>query len=315
MSSADNTPLGSEPLPTIHQHPLAFLIGLGGVAVLKAFAGEFDRQFTEDRLAGIRALLDAAETLAGGVDVAPLSSQDGYDGWAQTYDEPGNGLFPLEEPLVHELLDSLPVGVAVDAACGTGRHAAYLAAHGHTVLGYDTSPRMLQIAREKVPAASFEEADLRSLPVADAGCDAVICTLALAHVSDLGAAFAEFARVLRPGGHLVISDTRGHFIGSRLYPLIKWGLDGRFGYVPTWHHPTSAYLRAALPHGFRVRACHEPLRGGPIVKPRAVPEPAPPADPQAPPDVWSLHLRAPDAANATYRDHPALIIWHFQLDE
>jgi hypothetical protein len=51
-----------------------------------------------------------------------------------------------------------------------------------------------------------------------------------------------------------------------------------------------------------------------MVKPQAVPEPAPPADPQVPPNVWSLHLRAPDAANATYRDHPALIIWHFQLD-
>jgi len=301
-----------EPMPAIHQHPLAFLIGLEGVALMKAFAGEFDRQFTQDRLASLRALLDAAETLGGGVDLTPMPSQDGYDGWAQTYDEPGNGLFPLEEPVVHALLDALPVGVAVDAACGTGRHAAYLAGLGHTVLGFDTSPRMLRVAREKVPTASFEVADLRSLPVADAGCDTVICTLALAHVRDLDAAFAEFARVLKPGGHLVISDTRGHFVGSRLYPLIKWGLDGRVGYVPTWHHPTSAYLRAALPHGFLVRACQEPLRGGPIVGPQAAPEPGPPA---SPPNVWQLHLLAPDAANATYRDHPALIIWHFQLGE
>ena len=48
--------------------------------------------------------------------------------------------------------------------------------------------------------------DLRHLPVADAHVDLVTCGLALTHLPDLGPAFAELARVLRPGGHLITAD-------------------------------------------------------------------------------------------------------------
>jgi hypothetical protein len=44
-------------------------------------------------------------------------------GGAAFYDAPGNELIDIEQPIVREILDGLPVGVAVDAACGTGRHA------------------------------------------------------------------------------------------------------------------------------------------------------------------------------------------------
>ncbi|MDQ2789573.1 MAG: SAM-dependent methyltransferase, partial [Actinomycetota bacterium] len=44
----------------LHQHPLAYLLGLEGVALMRAFAGEYDRAFTEARFADIRRLLDLA---------------------------------------------------------------------------------------------------------------------------------------------------------------------------------------------------------------------------------------------------------------
>lgn len=44
----------------IYQHPLAYLLGLEGVALMRAFAGEYDRAFTEARFAEVRALLDRA---------------------------------------------------------------------------------------------------------------------------------------------------------------------------------------------------------------------------------------------------------------
>lgn len=312
---AEEPPQDTAPPASIYQHPLAYLIGLEGVALMKAFAGEYDEEFTTARLAEVRALLNAAEVLGGGIEVPPMSSVDGYNGWAASYDEPGNGIFEIEEPIVHSILDALPPGVAVDAACGTGRHTSYLANRGHEVHGFDTSPQMLAIARAKVPSAPFAEADVRSLPLPDSSVDLVTCALALAHIQHLEPVFEEAARVLRPGGHLVISDTRGHFIGSALYPLVKRDRDDNYGYIPTWRHPTSAYLRAALPHGFIVRGCHEPLRAQPVVDPSSPPDAAPRERPDQPPDVWEMHAWAAEATNAVYRDEPCLIVWDFELGQ
>ena len=70
----------------------------------------------------------------------------------------------------------------------------------------DASPGMLAAARRNVPAARFARADLAALPLGDGTVDLVVCALALTHQPALGPAFAEFARVLRPGGELVVSD-------------------------------------------------------------------------------------------------------------
>jgi hypothetical protein len=65
--------------------------------------------------------------LGDGVEIRPITKREGYDRWAPFYDEPGNMLLEIEEPVVREILDGLPVGVSLDAACGTGRYTAYLA--------------------------------------------------------------------------------------------------------------------------------------------------------------------------------------------
>ena len=102
----------------VYQHPLAYLLGLEGVALLRAFAGDYDRDFTDARIADMRALLDSVDKLGEGVDTPLLTTADGYDSWSEGYDEPGNGLIDTEQPIVWKILDSLPVGVALDAACG-----------------------------------------------------------------------------------------------------------------------------------------------------------------------------------------------------
>ena len=294
----------------IYQHPLAYLLGLEGIALLRAFSGAYDRDFTLARLREIQELLDSAEELGEGVEARPMTTRDGYAGWAPVYDEPGNQLLDLEQPVVREILDGLPHGVALDAACGTGRHTAYLAELGHKVIGVDTSPEMLARAREKVPDGEFHEADLHELPLADDSVDLVVCAVALAHVPDLARALTELVRVLRPNGHLVISDSRG-LIGDIGLPLVKIGPDGEFGYMPIWGRLASDYLAAALPLGLQVRRCEEPRRPSPLVDDEARPT----ADhvPGKPPNIWSLHRFCSAATNAAYRDNPVAIIWHFQL--
>jgi len=302
--------------PVIHQHPLAYLLGLEGIALLRAFSGVYDRDFTLARLREIQALLHSAEELGDGVEARPITTREGYDRWAPFYDEPGNQLLDIEQPVVRKILDSLPVGVALDAACGTGRHTAHLASLGHKVIGVDTSPEMLALARDKVPEGEFYESDLHDLPLPDDSVDLVVCAIALIHVPDLEPPLAEFVRVLRPNGHLVISDSCG-LIGDIGLPLVRVGPGGEFGYMPIWSRLASDYLAAALPLGLRIRRCEEPRTPSPLFGDDGTDlfdRVRPPAHvPGKPPNIWSLHALATDATNAAWRGKPAAIIWHFQL--
>lgn len=287
----------------IYQHPLAYLLALQGGALLRAFNGEYDRDFTQARIAEIRALLDSADEFGDGVTTRPLTTAEGYDAWSRHYDEP-NDLVEAEQSVVWQMLDELPPGAALDAACGTGRHAAYLASRGHAVIGVDISPGMLAVATAKVPAGDFRQGDLHQLPVPDQHVDLVVCALALTHVPKLAPVLAEFARVLRPGGHLVISDSRMD------YPVVEALPGGGYGYMPHYYRITSEYLTAALPLGFQVRRCEE-LRNS-YLDPAAAPA-AERVLPDHPSDIWTLKGWCPAAARAALNGRPCLIFWHFQL--
>jgi ubiquinone/menaquinone biosynthesis C-methylase UbiE len=286
----------------IYQHPLAYVLALQGGALRRAFNGEYGREFTEARIAEVRALLDAADELGHGVTTRPITTEEGYDAWAIRYDEP-NDLVELEQPVVRKILDDMPPGAALDAACGTGRHAAYLASRGHKVIGVDISAGMLAAAAAKMPDGDFRQGDLCQLPVPDEHVDIVVCALALTHVPELAPVLAEFARVLRPGGHLVISDSRMD------YPLVQQLPDGGYGYMPHRPRATSEYLACAIPLGFQVRGCEE------LRSPWRNPDDEPPAVrelPEHPSDIWTLHRWCPAAARAALNGGPCLIFWHFQ---
>jgi SAM-dependent methyltransferase len=294
---------------TVHQHPLAYLLALEGLALMRAFAGEHDKAFTEARFADIRQLLDLADELGPGVDVPPLPVVDGYNGWAVTYDSEDNGCFPMRDDVLLPMLDRLALGRVLDAACGTGAVAAQLVQRGHDVVGVDLSDGMLDRARAAVPGAHFEVGDVTALPLSDGNVDHVVCSLALSHLPDLTPFFAEAARVMRPSGHLLVLDTRGQFTGSPLSPLVKEAVDGRVGYVENHAHGLGDYLRAALSFGFVVRACEEVLRPPRTVLPDEEPEPLTPG----PPNVWELHPWVADAANAARDGQPAVVCWDFEL--
>jgi SAM-dependent methyltransferase len=292
----------------VYQRPLAYLLGLEGVALLRAFAGDYDRDFCEARIAEVRRLLDSPSLSGEGVTAARVGTVDGYEVWSATYDQPGNGLFAVEEPVVHEILGSLPPGVALDAACGTGRYAEYLAGRGDRVIGVDSSPAMLARARTRVPDAEFRQGDLHRLPLPDDHVDVVVCALALTHLPDLGPAITEFARVLRPGGHLVITDVHHELVSLGSVPRVRRA-DGEPGLLPAFRHRASDYLSVALPLGLQPRRCDEPRmsRGGGAEMPGDIAT--------GPWDLWpwSLHGIVPAATDAAWNGTPSQIIWHFQL--
>jgi SAM-dependent methyltransferase len=162
--------------------------------------------------------------------------------------------------VVWGLLDELPPGRALDAACGTGRHAAHLAERGHEVTGVDASPEMLELARARVPQARFRDGDLRALPVDDAEFDLVVCALALGHCEDLDAPVAELARAVRPGGSVVLSDLHPAMSVAGGQALFE-AADGSLAFVREHVHLHGEYLEAFADNGLDVVRCVEPRFG------------------------------------------------------
>ncbi len=127
---------------------------------------------------------------------------------------------------------------ALDVACGTGAVTRAMSEilHGHgRVCGVDPSEGMIAEARKSV-AAEFQIARAEGLPFPDKSFDFLSMGYALRHVADLHRAFAEYHRVLRPGGRLLILEisrpqSRLALALSRLYfrdilPGLSWLITG-----------------------------------------------------------------------------------------
>jgi SAM-dependent methyltransferase len=295
----------------IYQHPLAYLMGLEGVALLRAWNGDFDEEFVRVRLDEVRRLL-ANEALSThpGVHVAPGATTDAYRQWAETYDEPGNELLELDLPAIDAILDTLPSGTAVDTACGTGRLAGRLARRGHQVVGLDGSVEMVRRAGQSVAGVQFAVADLNDLPLPDASMDLLTNALALTHVADLDRVMSEFARVLRPGGAAIISDVHPDlvFLGS----VVKaQGPSGEPRLAACHRRTVADYLRAAISAGFRVRGFEELDRTREV---SAAPGSEPVYEIGAWRDwPWTLLEWVPEATRAAW-DIPAVLVWHLELN-
>lgn len=189
----------------------------------------------------------------------PVATDVGYAAWAATYDAPGNVTVALEQEVVRELLSALSAGSTVlDAGCGTGRHTAFLASRGHHVVGIDSSPEMLALAAVKVPTARFQRAELERIPLPDDSVDAAVCGLVLSHARDLRPAVGELARVLRPGGRLVVSNPHPFATGLLDWRATVTDDSGRVVVIPEYPHAHSEYVEAFVSAGLRIEGCHEP---------------------------------------------------------
>jgi ubiquinone/menaquinone biosynthesis C-methylase UbiE len=239
------------------------LLGTEGTALFRHLI-DCDQEFAQARVDRIRWLIEHYNDprFAFGIEVPELDVATGYTAWAPIYDTMKNGLIEAEEPLVDSVTRELPIGRALDAACGTGRHAAYLHDRGCTVTGVDQSLEMLAVARNKLPEVHFEQGDIEQLAFADGSFDLVVIALALCHLADPTAAVAELARVLRPGGTLVIADPHpaaGVVGGQAFYGSIVPGRP--MTWVRNHYHQASTWLRAFRAAGLQVDDCIEPPMG------------------------------------------------------
>jgi ubiquinone/menaquinone biosynthesis C-methylase UbiE len=248
----------------------------------------------------VRARLDDIRRIVEGLDrfpndlvvpVVEYGVDDGYDAWAPRYDGP-NPATEVDEAAVHAILADLPAGIALDAACGTGRHSAHLRARGFEVTGVDANRSMLTIAEAKVPDCDFRVGDLAALPVDDDAVDVVVCSLALTHVERIEPVLGEFARVMRPGGSVVLSDIHPAALTFGSVAVFPTGRDQlELHYVRSVVHPVSEYVQAATATGLVVRACREPV----------MPESAITRNP--------AFAVVPDAVRQAFEGLPFLLVW------
>jgi SAM-dependent methyltransferase len=161
---------------------------------------------------------------AGSGDLERTLGQPGvHRQWEATYRTAENERF-FEEAFddVARFLGP-PAGAAVlDAGCGVGSHSIRLARRGFDVVGVDFSPSALETARGNVAAHGLadrirlQREDLLALSFPDASFDAVLCWGVLMHVPDVERAIDELARVVRPGGRLVVSEANAASLHARL---------------------------------------------------------------------------------------------------
>ncbi len=170
-----------------------------------------------------------------------------------------------DRPACLALLGDVAGKRVLDAACGPGLYAAELVRRGARVTGFDQSPRMVQICRERVSQGEFRVHDLADpidwLPAASV--DLVLFALALEYVDDRVAALRELRRVLRPDGALVMSRLHptgdwlrqgGSYFDTRMIEE-TWSIGWHLRY---WLEPLQATCEAIFQAGFLIERLLEP---------------------------------------------------------
>ncbi|WP_306215351.1 class I SAM-dependent methyltransferase [Actinoplanes sp. RD1] len=155
-------------------------------------------------------------------DPSTVELREAHDKLAAFYLEHLDGLLdrmPVERMMLAffgEVTRAAGVGTEVlDVGSGTGRLIPYLQGLGLSPRGVDLAPEMVRVARRDHPGVDFRVGDLRALPFADGELAGAVCWYSLIFLApeDRPVAFAELARVVKPGGHVVIAAQDGD--GSR----------------------------------------------------------------------------------------------------
>lgn len=189
--------------------------------------------------------------------------------WSATTDDgPFNGC--LERPALRALVPGSLTGATVlDAGCGSGAQAQWLADQGATVIAVDLSPRMVAEAERRCAGRGrFLVADLAEpLPLEPGSLDGITCSLMLHYLADWTVPLRSFASALRPGGWAVISldhplgpgtgSECGGYFATRLLSDTWRKADVEVTQY-FWRRPLGEVFRAFADAGFRVDRIAEP---------------------------------------------------------
>ncbi len=181
----------------------------------------------------------------------------------------------LLDPVMLRLCGDVAGTRALDVGCGEGRFARMLGERGAHVTGVDFTGEMVQAARSRDTQGAYVRGSAEALPFANARFDLIVSYVMLIDVVDYRAAIAEMARLLRPGGYLVVANlgfvtasagwlkdennTRLHHQVDRYADEFVQTYEWLGIKIENWHRPLNAYMSAYLSSGLMLRDFEEPV--------------------------------------------------------
>jgi SAM-dependent methyltransferase len=206
--------------------------------------------------------------------------------WIETLETAGD--YAREHVLDPPMLERVRAGQftrALDVGCGEGRFCRMLQPLDIETVGIDPTEALLAHARELDPAGDYRLGRAETLDFPDGAFDLVVSYLTLIDIPDLAGAIGEMARVLKPGGSLLIANMPSFYTagpptgwtvsadGTRRFEIDNY-MDERADWVAwkgvriqNWHRPLSTYMRLLLDQGLVLRYFDEPMpRGGDPVR-------------------------------------------------
>jgi SAM-dependent methyltransferase len=188
--------------------------------------------------------------------------------------------FVLDAPML-ERVRGRGFRTALDIGCGEGRFCRMMKGYGLQVVGVDPTDALICEARRRDPGGDYRIGRAEALDFADGFFDLVVSYVTLVDIADLRSAIGEMARVLRPGGALLIANLTSF---STAGPLEGWmpDRDGKLHFpidryleeradwvgwrgirIRNWHRPLGTYMTLLLGAGLELRHFAEPApRGG-----------------------------------------------------
>ncbi len=203
-------------------------------------------------------------------------------GWLSAMGETGDATrwAVLDAPMRAALPAS---GRALDIGCGEGRFCRMMQDQGLQTIGLDVTDSLLERAQELDPKGIYQKGSAETLPFDDTSFDVAVFYLSLIDIPDFRSAISEAARVLRPGGRILVGNLHAHVTarprnwkgegshwvhdtdGSALY-LAADDMMVERSYVAAWgdirienyHRPLSAYMGAFLEAGLILHRFEDP---------------------------------------------------------
>ncbi len=196
-----------------------------------------------------------------------------YEEMADSYNakidyKPHNAFY--DRPNTLSLMPDMTGKSVLDAACGPGKYAEILLAQGADITGFDISPRMIELAKERNNGVGRFFVHDFSEPLdmlENESFDIVLCALAMHYLPDWTMTIKEFYRVLKPKGLLVMSTEHpffefNYFKSTQYFEIepvkCTWGGFGKPIEVNSYRRPLSECITPLTDNGFYIDKLIEP---------------------------------------------------------